>query len=69
MLLKDKDKIIYELWKLLDNIDTMSDMYKSNYQAFNEQVYIEQQKRWKLLSEKEVDELYTKYHPTDEVKP
>lgn len=61
---EDKDRIIYELWKLLDNIDTFSDMYKDNYEGLSKAVYREQQKRWKIIEN--VDDLYDKYHPKDE---
>ena len=57
----DKDRIIYELWKLLDNIDTLSDQCKDDYEGFNKLVYKEQQKRWKIIEEDFVDELYVKY--------
>jgi len=56
-----RDRIIYELWRLLDNIDTASDVYKYNYKALAEYVYKERQKSHQLLTEKQVKKMYDKY--------
>ena len=52
----------YELWKLLDDIDTASDMYKTSYEGLANFVYTHQQKRWNYLEQTEVDMLYEMFH-------
>lgn len=63
---EDKDRIIYELWKLLDNIDTASDIAKDNTTLYIGMVNSIQKQRWRIIEEDFVDELYDKYHPKDE---
>lgn len=46
----DWKTIAEELWKLLDNIDTASDMYKTDYEALADFIYKEQRKRFKLMT-------------------
>lgn len=65
-ILDDADKIIYELWKIIDDIDTASDMFKENYEYFAKSVYNKQQERWKILSGNDVEKLYDKYHTMPE---
>lgn len=59
----DKDRIIYQLWKLLDDIDTLDDMSKDDDKGFRSSVYRIQQKRHGVLVQEQVDELYKVYHP------
>jgi len=63
--MNNKDKIIYELWKLLDNIDTASDMYKNDLNGFSSFTFKEQQKRHELLSDEQVKKLYDEYFVWD----
>lgn len=42
-------KIAIELWKLLDNIDTASDVYKPKKTAYYHSVTGQQEKRFKYL--------------------
>jgi hypothetical protein len=57
-----KEKIIYLLYKLLDNIDTASDMFKDDYKGLAKYVYKLQQKRHDVISKAYVNELYDRYH-------
>jgi len=59
----NKDRIIYELWKIIDNIDTIGDAAKGDDKGYRKAVEREQRKRWEFLDEKEVDRLYDRYHP------
>lgn len=60
----------FELWKILDDIDTASDMFKENYMSFAGFVYRHQQKRWDVLGEKQVDLLYSMYYdPATDILP
>lgn len=43
-----KDKIIEELWKIIDDIDTYSDMAKSDDKLYRSLVEKKQDERWKL---------------------
>lgn len=43
-----KDKIIEELWKIIDDIDTYSDMAKSDDKLYRSLVEKKQNERWKL---------------------
>ena len=56
---------IYELWKLLDDIDTASDIFKEDYEAFAEHVYRIQRKRFEIVPESEVDILYDQFYPKE----
>ncbi len=60
----NKDKIIYELWKLLDDIDTASDMLKDDakHGKYTQRRVLE---RHKIIGGKDIDTLYDKYHPKD----
>jgi len=58
---KEKDEIIFKLWRILDDIDTASDMFKENYEGFAKSVYRKQQERWKVLSDNDIEKLYDKY--------
>jgi hypothetical protein len=44
------DVIAHRLWELLDEIDTLDDMIKSDDAAFRKRVYEIQQKRWQYAS-------------------
>ena len=60
----------FELWKLLDDIDTASDMFKSNYEALANFVCATQQKRWNVLEIDEVNLLYEMfYDPATDILP
>ena len=61
--MQDKDRIIYELWKLLDDIDTASDMFARDYKGLAEYVYKIQQKRHGIVGEEQIDALYDRYYP------
>lgn len=61
----NKNRIIYELWRMLDNIDTASDAYKDNYEELAKFTYREQRKRFNVVDEKSIDKLYEKYYNKD----
>lgn len=61
-MMMDWERIVYELWKILDDIDTASDMVKGNDKAYREIVEKLQRKRWEILNEVVVDDLYNQYH-------
>lgn len=58
----DRDELIFQLWKIIDNIDTFGDMAKSNDKAFRSLTEKEQRKRWDFASQDLVDFLYDKYY-------
>ena len=63
----DKDRIIYDLFKLLDDIDTMGDIAKGDDTFYREKVEELQAKRFVALNDlKYIDELYNKYYPKHE---
>ena len=64
----NKDQLIYELFKIIDDIDTASDMFKDNYEGLSKYVYKKQQERWKHIKEDFVNKLYDVFHPKDEDK-
>lgn len=57
-----KDEQIYRLWKLLDDIDTLDDAVKSNDKAFREHTRTIQRKRFEIIPESFVDELYAQFY-------
>lgn len=58
----NRDKQVYHLWKLLDDIDTLDDAVKSNDRAFREHVRRIQRKRFEIVDEATVDALYKLYY-------
>lgn len=44
-----------DLWKLLDDIDTASDAFKTNYEGLAKYVYNTQRKRFSIMSGEEYD--------------
>ena len=58
----DKDRIIFCLWSLLDDIDTMGDISKDNDKFYREKVEQIQKRRHDLLTDEQVDSLYKKYY-------
>ncbi len=57
----NKNKIIFELWRLLDNIDTAEDSCKGNLEQYEKIVHKNQIKRHSLVSKKKIEKLYDKY--------
>ncbi|MGI9297079.1 MAG: hypothetical protein ACR2QC_04175 [Gammaproteobacteria bacterium] len=49
---------VYDLWGIIDDIDTTSDMVKSNDAAFRERVERLQSKRWEIGIHTDGYELY-----------
>ena len=58
----DKEKAIYELWKIIDDIDTASDVAKNNDKFYRKLVEEYQAKRHQIVEEKYIDRLYEKYY-------
>lgn len=58
----DDKEVIYRLWRLLDNIDTYSDVAKSDDKLYRKLVEAEQKDRWLVLDQETVDDLYDKYY-------
>jgi len=52
---------VYRLWKLLDDIDTASDVAKSNNDLFRALVEQYQRQRFDVVDDDEIDTLYDKY--------
>ena len=52
----------YELWKLLDDIDTAGDIAKSDDKLYRAMAERHQAKRWNFLEEGEVNFLYDMFH-------
>ena len=58
----EDSKKVYKLWKLLDDIDTASDIFKGDYKGFSKYVYRKQQLRHDIISSEDIDKLYDKYY-------
>lgn len=43
------------LWKLLDDIDTASDRFKTNYEGLAKYVYFTQRKRFEIMTDEQFD--------------
>ena len=56
----------YELWKLLDDIDMASDMFKTDYKGLATYTYLTQQKRWKVLGIRDTNLLYEIFHKMED---
>jgi len=59
----DKDKIIYELYKLLDDIDTGEDIFKSDKEGYSKYVHKKHKQRFDVVEDGYCEELYNKYYP------
>lgn len=59
----DWEKIALELWKLLDDIDTLDDACKDNDASFRKHAYDFQQKRHAILSASEWELRWEQYYP------
>jgi len=57
-----KDEQIYQLWKLLDDIDTLDDAVKSNDGVFRELTRNRVKKRHSIVPTDELDHLYSVYY-------
>jgi hypothetical protein len=54
--------IAYQLWRILDNIDTAGDVAKDDDEAYRALVEKCQKKRWEVIDEREVQKLYDKFY-------
>ena len=61
-------KQIYELFRLLDDIDTAGDMFKEDHIGYREYVEKKQKERWFFINEQEVNELYEEFYPKEELE-
>ncbi len=61
-------KQIYELFRLLDDIDTAGDMFKEDHKGYRKYVEGKQKQRWYHINEKQVNELYERFYPKEERK-
>jgi hypothetical protein len=52
----------WQLWKLLDDIDTLDDACKGDDAAFRKSCYEKQRKRFDVIGESNIDALYDDYH-------
>ena len=57
-----KNEIIFKLYKLLDDIDTASDMFKDDYEGLAKYVYRKQRERFDVVSQGLAKKLYDKYY-------
>jgi hypothetical protein len=64
--IENKDEVIYYLWKLLDDLDTIEDMSGSRDDVFRKLAFATQQRRHNILTESQVQNLYDKYYKADE---
>lgn len=55
------DKQAYQLWRLLDHIDTTDDACREDDQLFRKQVMEIQKKRWSIIDEEQIDELFNRF--------
>lgn len=53
----------YQLWRIIDNIDTASDVFKIDKDGLISYIQREQGRRWEYLTEAEVEQLYKSYYP------
>lgn len=58
----DKDRQIYELWKLIDDIDTATDMFKGDYEGFTKNTIRRIKQRFEIVPTAQLDELYDKFY-------
>lgn len=65
-VIEEKDRIIFELWKLLDDIDTMSDIAKDNDKMYRDKVQQIQRLRFNYLTEDQINDLYEKFYDKSE---
>ncbi len=61
--MKSKYEIIYELFRIIDDIDTASDRFKEDSESFRKYVQKRQNDRWEHVDQKFIDELYEQFHP------
>ncbi len=64
----NKDQLIYELFRIIDDIDTAGDMFKENTEGYRKYVVKRQEQRWEHIKEDFVNKLYNVFHPKDEDK-
>lgn len=57
-----KDRVIFELWKLLDDIDTISDLAKWDNSMFRKLALKKAELRHDILTPSQVDQLYDRYY-------
>lgn len=67
ILIKDQDKKIYELYKLLDDIDTASDVFKGNHEGYTKFVNKWHNKRFEIIDEAASDRLYAEYYNSNNI--
>jgi len=58
----DWKQVAYRLWRIIDDIDTISDMAKGNDRVYRQLVEKKQSMRGEVLPEKIVDELYERFY-------
>lgn len=59
----DWEKVALDLWRLLDDIDTLDDACKDNDASFRKHVYAVQQKRHYLIEGSEWEARIAQYEP------
>jgi hypothetical protein len=59
-----KNKQIYELWKLIDDIDTATDAYKIDAAGFQRYTTRKIKERFIIVGNRKVEKLYNKYYPS-----
>jgi hypothetical protein len=57
----DFRRAAFELWRLLDNIDTLDDAWREDDAGFRKSAYAMQRRRFQFLGTVDVDELYADY--------
>lgn len=60
----DWEKTALELWKLLDDIDTLDDAAKSDDRAFRDATRATQRRRFQVLDGSEWELRWRQYYPT-----
>lgn len=56
------EMVIYRLWKIIDDIDTISDVVKSNDKLYRKFVEDKQKERFKIVPEVVINELYERFY-------
>jgi len=57
----DWQRATFDLWKLLDDIDTLDDACKGDDAAFRKRCYEMQRRRFSIVDEPAIDGLYETY--------
>ena len=67
------ERAAYDLWRMLDDIDTLDDACREDDAGFRKLAYAKQRKRFEIIGEPAITLLYDKFYrptpPTKGAKP